>query len=149
MQPLTLMLPPYSCLLVGFCYTWKRHLTCAIGVAIYFYSPLWTFSVMTQVALDGSPVLLDLRDYSQLLDINGPETVQSSIVWSQTSLVDMQHTLLVSVGAGQTIAILDTLVYVLLSAFSNIHNKNNSRYTTNNIPSSSSTSASTSSISTL
>ena len=85
----------------------------AIGVAIYFYSPLWTFSVTTQVALDGSPpVLLDLRDYSQPYVDNGPETVQSSVVWSQTGLADTQHALMVSVGAGQTFAIMDALVYV-------------------------------------
>lgn len=75
------------------------------------------------MALDGSPPdLLDLRDYTQPLDINGPETVQSSVVWSQTGLANTQHTLLVSVGTGQTLAILDTLVYVLLSASSNIRN---------------------------
>jgi hypothetical protein len=71
------------------------------------------------VALDDlQPTLLDLRDYSQPLEIDGPETVQSSVVWSQTGLANTQHTLLVSVGPGETIAILDTLVYVLLSASS-------------------------------
>jgi len=98
------------------------------GIAIYFYSPLWTFSVTTQVTLDDlPPVLLDLRDYTQPLDINGPETVQSSVVWSQTGLANTRHTLLVSAGAGQTIAILDTLVYTAQDA--------------NNIPSLSSTSS--------
>ena len=87
----------------------------AIGVAIYFYSPLWPSQVTTQVALDDlPPVLLDLRDYTQPLDVNGAETVQSSVVWSQTGLTNTQHTLLVSVGSNQSLAILDTLVYVLL-----------------------------------
>jgi hypothetical protein len=90
-----------------------------VGVAIYFYSPLWTFQVTTLVTLDDlPPVLLDFRDNTQPLDINGPETVQSSVVWSQTGLENTQHTLLVSVGPGQTLAVLDTLVYVLLSASS-------------------------------
>ena len=78
------------------------------------------------MALDGSqPTLLDLRDYTQPLEIDGPETVQSSVVWSQTGLANTQHTLLVSVGPGETLAILDTLVYVLLSAPSSIRKFNN------------------------
>ena len=91
----------------------------AIGVAIYFYSPLWTFSVTTQVALDDlPPVLLDLRAYRRPFEDNGPEVVRSSVVWSQTGLANTQHTLLVSVGDGQTFAIMDTLVYVTSSSTS-------------------------------
>lgn len=79
---------------------------------------MWTFSVTTQVELDDlPPVLLDLRDYTQRFENNGPETVQSSVVWSQTGLENTQHTLVVSVGPGESLAILDTLVYVLLSAY--------------------------------
>ena len=123
-SPLTPMPPLHSPLPVGFqfiiYYTLSSSLFyfffLALGVAIYFYSPLWTFQVTTQVALDSSPpVLLDLRDYTQPLYINGPETVQSSVVWSQTGLANTQHTLIVSVGPGQTLAIVDTLVYALLS----------------------------------
>ena len=65
------------------------------------------------MALDNlTPVLLDLRDYTQPYEDNGPETVQSSVVWSQTDLANTQHTLVVSVGEGQTLAILDALMYV-------------------------------------
>jgi len=85
------------------------------GVAIYFYSPLWPFQVTTLVTLDSSPpVLLDLRDHTQPLDINSTESVQSSAVWSRTSLANTKHTLLVSVGPSQPLAILDTLVYTVL-----------------------------------
>ena len=80
---------------------------------------MWTFSVTTQVGLDDlPPVLLDLRDYTQPFANNGPETAQSSVVWSETGLANTQHTLVVSVGPGETLAILDTLVYVFfLSLF--------------------------------
>ena len=68
------------------------------------------------MALDSSPpALLDLTDYTHPLVINGPESVKSSVVWSRTGLANTKHTLLVSVGRGQTYAIVDTLVYALLS----------------------------------
>ncbi|KAF8804293.1 hypothetical protein BYT27DRAFT_7039522, partial [Phlegmacium glaucopus] len=87
------------------------------GVAIYFYSPLWTFPVTTQVALDNlPPVLLDLRDYKVPITVDVLETGLSSVVWSQTDLANTQHTLLVSVGKGQPYAILDALVYTVLDA---------------------------------
>ena len=130
-SPPTPTLPLHSRLLVGFFsvfhietrntfvfspFFFLLFFSLSIGVAIYFYSPLWTFQVTTLVTLDSlPPVLLDLRDYTQPLDVNGPETVQSSVVWSQTDLANTQHTLLVSVGPGQTLAILDTLVYVHIS----------------------------------
>ena len=102
------------------------------------------------MALDDSPpVLLDLRDYTQPLDINGPETVQSSAVWSQTGLANTRHTLLVSVGSGQTLAILDTLVYVPFSqslpTFVTLSLSSYTAQDVNNTPSLSSTSSTLSS----
>lgn len=71
------------------------------------------------MALDDlPPVLLDLRAYRRPFEDNGPEVVRSSVVWSQTGLANTQHTLLVSVGDGQTFAIMDTLVYVTSSSTS-------------------------------
>ncbi|KAF9535204.1 hypothetical protein CPB83DRAFT_889107 [Crepidotus variabilis] len=82
------------------------------GTAIYFLSPLWPYKVNTAVALDDAPpVLIDLVDHSRPDAGQGPETVGSEVVWSVSGLENTQHTLHISVGAGQTFAIVDGLVY--------------------------------------
>ena len=87
----------------------------ATGVAIYFMSPLWPYLVNTAVSLDSGPTdLIDLTDHSRPENPggNGSETVKSQVVWGVTGLTKSQHTLLISVGAGQPYAIVDALMWV-------------------------------------
>jgi hypothetical protein len=84
------------------------------GIAVYFLSPLWPYTVNTAVSLDsGSITLIDLVDHSRPSTGQGPETVQSQVVWNATGLTNTQHNLRISVGAGQPFAIVDALMYVL------------------------------------
>lgn len=84
------------------------------GVSIYFYSPLWPFRVTTAVSLDGGdPELLDLRDYDVPFEDQGPESAISQVVWWADGLQNTQHTLNISVGEGEDLAVLDQLVYVV------------------------------------
>ena len=83
------------------------------GVAVYFMSPLWPYSVTTSLSLDSdTPTLLDLRDYSQAFDQDAPETAASAVVWGATGLANTQHQLIISVGAGQATAIVDGIMYI-------------------------------------
>ncbi|KAF5369706.1 hypothetical protein D9615_010177 [Tricholomella constricta] len=85
------------------------------GVAIYFMSPLWPYTVNTAVSLDsGPPILLDLVDHSIPNVGEGPETVQSHVIWGAAGLPNTQHRLVISVGAGQPFAIVDSLIYTAL-----------------------------------
>ncbi|RDB19845.1 hypothetical protein Hypma_013131 [Hypsizygus marmoreus] len=85
------------------------------GVAIYFLSPLWPYTVNTAVSLDAGPsVLIDLVDHSRPDVGAGPETVQSQAIWSAVGLPNAAHKLVISVGAGQPFAIVDTLIYTAL-----------------------------------
>lgn len=80
------------------------------GTAIYYWAPLWPSRVTTALALDGAaPVLVNMRDTSQPLNRDGGETVQSAPLWSATGLDDTVHTLVISVGAGEGIAVVDQL----------------------------------------
>ncbi|KAF8646481.1 hypothetical protein AX16_007193 [Volvariella volvacea WC 439] len=82
------------------------------GTAIYFMSPLWPYHVTTALQLDNrDPDLLVLVDRSRPDTGGGPETVQSSIVWSATGLDDTEHRLLIYVGDSEPFAIVDTLIY--------------------------------------
>ncbi|TEB32140.1 hypothetical protein FA13DRAFT_1731879 [Coprinellus micaceus] len=86
------------------------------GVAIYFLSPLWPYTVNTAISLDGMPpTLVDLIDRTRP-DTGGfgPETVQWDVVWSATNLTNTNHTLLVSVGSGQRFGIVDGLIYTII-----------------------------------
>ena len=84
-----------------------------LGIAIYFYSPLWPFRVSTALSLDGaSAQTVDLTDNSVPTVDDGPETVQSQVVWSLVGLENTEHTLVISVATGEDIAILDALMCV-------------------------------------
>lgn len=86
-------------------------MTAAAGVAIYFMSPLWPYLVNTAVSVDSAqPILIDLVDHSKPNVGVGPETVQSKVVWGEAGLANKQHTLVISVGAGQPYAIVDALM---------------------------------------
>lgn len=74
-------------------------------------SPLWPYLVNTAVSMDSAPpVLIDLVDHSKPNVGVGPETVQSQVVWGEAGLANKQHTLVISVGAGQPYAIVDALM---------------------------------------
>lgn len=89
-----------------------------LGTAIYFYSPLWPFHVTTALSLDGQPPeTVDLRDHSVPPDVDAPETVQSQVVWSLVGLDNTEHTLVIFVGAGEDIAIVDALMCVARASF--------------------------------
>jgi len=81
------------------------------GVAIYFMSPLWPYTVNTAITLDDGPlVLLDLVDHNHVNTGGGPATVKSQIVAKATGLEYMKHTIRISVGANQPYAIVDSLI---------------------------------------
>jgi hypothetical protein len=77
-------------------------------------SPLWPYRVNTLITLDAlPPVLVSLRDRSQPVVENSPETAESQVVWSSVGLDNVEHTLTVSVGVGENLAIVDGLLYVI------------------------------------
>ncbi|KAG6814492.1 hypothetical protein H0H92_000017 [Tricholoma furcatifolium] len=85
------------------------------GVAVYFMSPLWPYVVNTAVSVDSGPsTLIDLQDHSRSNAGQGSETVQSAVVWGSGQLNNTQHTLVISVGAGQSYAVVDALVYTVV-----------------------------------
>jgi len=82
------------------------------GIAIYFLSPLWPYTVNTAVSLDSGPItVIDLVDHSRPNTGQGPETAQYQVVWNATGLANTQHNLRISVGAGQPFAVVDGLMY--------------------------------------
>lgn len=86
------------------------------GIAVYYLSPLWPYTVNTAVSLDsGNVTLIDLVDHSRPNSGQGPETVQSSVVWSATGLADQPHVLTISVGSGQPFGVVDALMYVFIN----------------------------------
>jgi hypothetical protein len=85
------------------------------GVAIYFLSARWPYAVNTAVTLDnGTAVLLDLVDHTRpdTPGGGGPATVKAQVVARAVGLRNGTHTLTVSVGPGQTFALVDALMYV-------------------------------------
>lgn len=81
---------------------------------MYYLSPLWPYTVNTAVALDsGNVTLVDLVDHTRTSADQGPETVQSHVVWSATGLENVPHVLTMSVGTGQPFGVVDAIMYVL------------------------------------
>jgi hypothetical protein len=70
------------------------------GVALYYWSAMWPYSVLTTVTIDGSAVLVNLTDPSPPPDAGLPPSRQSSIVYSATNLSNTTHTVRVSIGSG-------------------------------------------------
>lgn len=86
-----------------------------LGIAIYFFAPLWPYAVGVDITLDSEPsVLVPLIDTSRPTSDGGSETVPSQVVWSATGLANTTHNLLVSFAAGYQFAIVDGLMYVSL-----------------------------------
>ncbi|KAF6751030.1 hypothetical protein DFP72DRAFT_909093 [Ephemerocybe angulata] len=86
------------------------------GVAIYFLSPLWPYTVNTQISLDGfPPTLVDLVDHSRpATEGFGPETAQYGVRWKAEGLENKIHSLVMTMGSGQRFAIVDGLIYTVL-----------------------------------
>ena len=79
---------------------------------MYFLSPLWSYTVTTQLSLDGGPaVVVDLRDYSRPETSGGPETVAYSAVWGMTGLTNTQHQLVASMAPGGAYVVVDGFMY--------------------------------------
>ncbi|KJA16568.1 hypothetical protein HYPSUDRAFT_289840 [Hypholoma sublateritium FD-334 SS-4] len=87
------------------------------GVAVYFLSARWPYNVSSAVALDDGPaVLLDLTDHTRAVTDGGPATVKAAIVGQAVGLLNVTHTLTVSVGAGQPFAVVDAIMCVAMSS---------------------------------
>ena len=66
---------------------------------MYFMSPLWPYSVGTQVQLDNQPpASLNLTDPNAHVNLpaNGQETVRSAVIWSSGPIQNATHTLTVA-----------------------------------------------------
>ncbi|KAJ7600838.1 hypothetical protein C8J56DRAFT_19319 [Mycena floridula] len=84
------------------------------GIAIYFLSPRWPYSVGVKISVDDFPSsVVDLRDHSLPFNANGgPETVASETVWSMQGLENIQHTVIVQFATDVSdYCILDALIY--------------------------------------
>lgn len=82
-----------------------------VGVAIYYKSPKWPYTVAAVVQVDGgTPTLIDLQDYSTPDVGEGPETVNTDDVWGVSGLKNRQHTLTISFPPDQRFLALDGLV---------------------------------------
>ena len=87
------------------------------GVAVYFMSPLWPYSVGTQVQLDNQPpVMLNLTDPNTHINPpeNGEETVRSAVVWSSGPMPNATHTLTMTRSSVIPFVIVDAIVWVLV-----------------------------------
>ncbi|PPR04783.1 hypothetical protein CVT24_007099 [Panaeolus cyanescens] len=116
------------------------------GTAVYFMSPRWPYLVNTALSLDGEPAeLVDLQDHGGVDNGSGSETVASAVVWSRTNLQNTQHTLTVSVGAGQPYAIVDGIIITQLSTSSSTTGTPTSLSATSSSPTTSTSSTSQSS----
>jgi|ERR1700733_11246403 hypothetical protein len=71
-----------------------------LGIAIYYMAPLWPYTVTTVVTIDGGPPqLTQMTDPLNSEPVGGGPTVNSAVLWGQTGLADVQHTLLMSLAA--------------------------------------------------
>ncbi|TFK33260.1 hypothetical protein BDQ12DRAFT_727895 [Crucibulum laeve] len=87
------------------------------GTAIYFMSPLWPYLSSTAISLDSSsPVVIDLVDHNHPGVGYGFATVNSTTMWGISGLPNTGHTLVISVGERQPLAVVDSLIYTELEA---------------------------------
>jgi hypothetical protein len=69
------------------------------GVAVYYLAPKWPFQFDSKITVDKGPsVIVDLTDHNAPINANGPETVQSAIVWSVTGLTNSLHIVEINLG---------------------------------------------------
>ncbi|KAH6891617.1 hypothetical protein BKA70DRAFT_1572055 [Coprinopsis sp. MPI-PUGE-AT-0042] len=81
------------------------------GTGISYMAPLWAEEITTQVRLDGGvPVVIDLQDKTVTPEVDGPTTVESSVLWSEKGLTNTEHVLIIDVAPGGRFAVVDQLI---------------------------------------
>ncbi|KAK7442500.1 hypothetical protein VKT23_016098 [Stygiomarasmius scandens] len=82
-----------------------------IGIVIYLLSPRWPYNVGVQLSLDSStPVAIDMKDPNRTGSVGGPETVNSSVLWSSGLLQHDTHNLKISFLSGMEYAAIDAFI---------------------------------------
>ncbi|KDQ20879.1 hypothetical protein BOTBODRAFT_169586 [Botryobasidium botryosum FD-172 SS1] len=84
------------------------------GVAVYYLSPLWPYTVNTKLTLDDTtPVNVDLTDHTGAGTVvgGGDETVAWHVIYGFTNLTNTTHTLVISPDTQFTIV--DGLIYTV------------------------------------
>ncbi|THU91817.1 hypothetical protein K435DRAFT_602837, partial [Dendrothele bispora CBS 962.96] len=77
------------------------------GTAVHLLCPLWPYQVGARVSLDsGAAVAVNMQDPNHNEE-DGPETVNSNVLWSSGPLENDTHTLEVSFLTGMQFAALD------------------------------------------
>lgn len=85
------------------------------GTGIQYWAPLWADVITTQLTLDGGiPETISLQDMTQVVGSVGGTTVESSMLWSQQGLADIEHELVFSVAPGGQFSVVDALVVTQL-----------------------------------
>jgi hypothetical protein len=88
----------------------------ATGNAVFLMSPRWPYRVGVQVSVDGSePIPVDLKDPNNTSESGGPETVNSTVLWSSGELANGTHALKISFLPGMQFAALDAIMCVLFN----------------------------------
>ena len=73
-------------------------------------APLWPFTINTVVTLNGGPPqLIQMTDPLNIEPDGSNPTVNTSVLWGQTGLADVQHTLVMSMTPNGTYVIVDAL----------------------------------------
>ena len=73
-------------------------------------APLWPYNVTTVVTLDGGPPqLIQMADPHNSKPDGSNPTVNTSVLWGQTGLENVQHTLVMSMAPNGTYVIVDAL----------------------------------------
>jgi len=82
------------------------------GVAIYYMSPEWPYTVNTLLTLDSDPpVVVDMTSSNTLpIGSVGPNVV-SQVLWGRTGLSNTEHTLVASLVTGGRYIVVDAFMY--------------------------------------
>jgi len=70
----------------------------AAGVAVYYLSPKWPYTVNSYVSLDGGPAVLVDMTGPPANSPNGQETIASAPLWGVTGLTNGVHRVVVTIG---------------------------------------------------
>ena len=85
-----------------------------VGVAVYFWSPLWPYAVDSLISIDGGPgECVNLRDPTRNSSVDGVETEASAPRWRRVGLQNAQHSVVVSRCANGSFVVVDAFTYVL------------------------------------
>jgi hypothetical protein len=78
-------------------------------------SSLWPYPVTTQIALDGGPpITLNLSSSAAKSAPGDDPDVPSAVVWGESELLNMQHTLVVSMAPDGEYVEIDAFMYAFL-----------------------------------